>query len=225
MKKMYSFRKKIILVIFILGLSGCVSAPEYKRPAAPVLANMPGIYHRVEAGQTLWRIARIYNIDLDEILRVNPNLESSKIEIGQSIFIPNRRSKVGFSASYANDDFIWPLKGRVIANFGNNYRNFMNKGLNIQPYSKTDVVASRSGKVVFYASNFGNYGKILIIDHGDGLRTIYARNAEVYVGIGETVKQGALIARAGCAGRDKAAYLHFEIRKGTTPQNPLFYLP
>ena len=212
-------------MIIVLGLAGCVSTPTYTRPAAPVLANMPGIYHRVEAGQTLWRISRLYGIDLDEIVRVNRNLESSRIEIGQMIFVPNRQNKVRQTVNYVNDDFIWPLKGKVIASFGTNYRNFMNKGLNIQPYSNNNIVASRSGKVVFCASNFGNFGKVLIIDHGDGMRSVYARNSEVYVRIGEAVKQGSLIARVGCAGRDKGNYLHFEIRKGANPQNPSFYLP
>ncbi|MFA5004701.1 MAG: LysM peptidoglycan-binding domain-containing M23 family metallopeptidase [Candidatus Omnitrophota bacterium] len=218
-------KRKFILILLIFGLAGCVSAPQYNRPIAPALTNMPGIYHRVEAGQTLWRISKLYDINLDEILRVNRNLESSRIEIGQMIFIPNRRSKARLSVNYASDDFIWPLKGKVIGSFGANYRNFMNKGLNIQPYSNADIVAARSGKVVFYAKNFGNYGKTLIIDHGDGLRSVYARNSEVYVRIGETVKKGALIARAGSCGRDKGVYLHFEIRKGANPQNPLFFLP
>ena len=218
-------KRKFILILLIFGLAGCVSAPQYNRPIAPALTNMPGIYHRVAAGQTLWKISKLYDIDLDEILRVNRNLESSKIEIGQTIFIPNRRNQVRPSVNYVSDDFIWPLKGRVVGSFGVNYRNFMNKGLNIQPYSNTDIVASRSGKVVFYANNFANFGKTLIIDHGDGLRSVYARNAEVYVRIGESVKQGSLIARTGSAGRDKGTYLHFEIRKGANPQNPLFYLP
>ncbi len=218
-------RKIGLLIIIVLGLAGCASTVPYTTPIVPAFTNMPGIYHHVEAGQTLWKISRIYAIDLEEILRVNRNLESSRLEPGQVIFIPNRHNKVELPVNYTNDDFIWPLKGRVIAPFGTNYHNLMNKGLNIQPYSNTGIIASRSGKVVFYSSDFGNFGKVLIIDHGDGLRSVYARNLEVYVRIGEIVKQGALIARAGSVGRDKGTYLHFEIRKGANPQNPTFYLP
>ena len=101
----------------------------------------------------------------------------------------------------------------------------LNKGINIQPYSGSDVVAARSGRVVFYADNFGGYGKTIIIEHEDGLSTVYARNQSVFTKAGESVQKGAVIAKAGSAGRDKNTYLHFEIRKGHIAQNPYYYLP
>ena len=64
-----------------------------------------------------------------------------------------------------------------------------------------------------------------MIDHGDGLSTVYARNSEVFVKIGDEVQRGVRIAKVGQAGRDKNSYLHFEIRKRHVPQNPYFYLP
>jgi len=215
----------IILILLVLGLSGCATTASYTGPAGPVLANIPGVYHRVEAGQTLWRISKMYDIDLDDILRVNRNLEAAKIEVGQSILIPNRRIASNPSSKFANDDFIWPLKGKILTSYGLSYHYLVNKGLNIQPYADRDVVAARSGRVVFYASDFGNFGKVVIIDHGDGLRSIYARNSEVYVKAGEIIKQGAIISRAGSTQGDKHNYLHFEIRKGPNAQNPLYYLP
>jgi murein DD-endopeptidase MepM/ murein hydrolase activator NlpD len=101
----------------------------------------------------------------------------------------------------------------------------INKGINIQPGGGIDVVASRSGKAVFLCENFGGFGKTLIIDHGDGLSTVYARNYQILVKAGDNIQKGQLIAKAGSAGRDKSVYLHFEVRKGHISQNPYYYLP
>jgi murein DD-endopeptidase MepM/ murein hydrolase activator NlpD len=101
----------------------------------------------------------------------------------------------------------------------------VNKGINIAPTGSPDVLAMRSGKVIFYADNFGSFGKTIIIDHGDGLSTVYARNQDVFIKPGEWVKKGSVIAKAGSAGRDKDIYLHFEIRRSGAPQNPYYYLP
>jgi len=113
----------------------------------------------------------------------------------------------------------------VISGFGASYRNIMNKGLNIQGQPGADILAVRSGKVVFYAEDFGNFGKTIIIDHGDGLRSVYTRASDIFVRPGDNVQRGSVVGRVGSSGRDKNSYLHFEIRKGALPENPLFYLP
>ncbi|MFH1457725.1 MAG: LysM peptidoglycan-binding domain-containing M23 family metallopeptidase [Candidatus Omnitrophota bacterium] len=228
MKRLKNIRFCYVVLIFgfwILDFVGCASAPYVKPPVAAVPAGMTGVYHRVEKGQTLWRISRMYNVDLDEMARINRITDTANIEAGQQIFIPNRQKPQSFPANYFSDDFIWPLKGRVISFFGRAFNNIVNKGINIEPYASLNVVASRSGRVVFYSESFGSYGKTLIIEHGDGFSTVYARNAEIFVKPGDTVPRGFFIAKAGSAGRDKSEYLHFEIRKGHIPQNPYFYLP
>lgn len=220
-KNIFSINIFIVLTL-LLNIFGCAPAP-YVKPQVP--EGLPGIYHRVERGQTLWRISKMYEVDLEELARVNRISDSASIEVGQLLFIPNRRRIKTASVKYSSDDFIWPIKGRVIASFGQTYNNMINKGLNIQPRSSLEIVAARSGRVVFYAKDFGGYGKTIIIDHGDGLSTVYARNSEVLIKLGDEVQKGDLIAKAGSAGRDKNTYLHFEIRKGHLPQNPYFYLP
>lgn len=167
----------------------------------------------------------MYNVDLDEVARVNHISDTTNIEIGQMIFIPNRQKPILPNTEAASEDFIWPLRGRVVTAFGQTFGNMINKGINIQPYGNLDVAASRSGKVIFCAEGFGAFGKTIIIDHGDGLSSVYARNSQVFIKAGESVQKGAIIAKAGSTARDKNAYLHFEIRKGHIPQNPNFYLP
>ncbi len=167
----------------------------------------------------------MYNVDLDEILRLNRISDATAIEIDQLIFMPRQEKKQYPAKQYSAEDFIWPVKGRVIASFGLTFNDMINKGLNIENHKGAQVMASRSGKIVFYNSGFKDFGKTIIIDHGDGFLTVYARNSEVFIKIGDYVQKGAVIAKIGSAGKDKNAYLHFEIRKGHVPQNPYFYLP
>jgi murein DD-endopeptidase MepM/ murein hydrolase activator NlpD len=226
--------REAILILMILGLAGCATVPSYTGPILPPSAQgVSGVHHRVEAGQTLWKISKLYDVDIDDIIRLNHISEATAIEIGQLLLIPNRLRTHNFpikssGASAANgvsgDDFIWPLRGRVITGFGSTYRNLINKGINIQAPAGSTILATRRGKVVFYAASFGNFGKTIIIDHGDGLRSVYSRISEIFVQPGENVQRGALVGRVGASTRDKNSYLHFEIRKGAISQNPLFYL-
>lgn len=223
--KLKTFKFYFMVLPFYFSLFtfiGCATAP-YVKPITP--PGMPGIYHRVEKGQTLWRISKLYNLDLEEIAKVNHILDTASIETGQLVFIPERQSKVPMPDRYSYEDFIWPIRGKIIATFGQTLNNMLNKGINIQPHNNLDVIAARSGRVIFYKDNFGYFGKTLIIDHGDGFSTVYARNSQVFIKVGDNVQKGDVIARAGFAGRDKNTYLHFEIRKGHVPQNPFFYLP
>jgi len=225
-------QKNILLVtgywLLVTGIIGCASAPYY----APLpVEGMPGLYHRVEKGQTLWRIAKIYSIDLDELVRINRICEPTKIESGQLIFIPKTRNLGSAVGAYqqnlqlGSEDFIWPLKGTVISRFGQNINNVINQGIDIEAAYGNDVVAARSGRVSFYKEQMGGLGKTIIIDHGDNFMTVYARNADILVTVDEKVTQGKVIAKVGNAGREKKSFLHFEIRKGHIPQNPYYYLP
>ena len=219
----------MITTIAVAGLNGCAgTAPTVVSPPQqhiPAVTSVPGTYHQVQKGQTLWRIARMYNVELDEIASINHISDTTSIEVGQQIFIPRRQKPVSTSVDYSSGDFIWPLNGSVISTFGEISNNMVNKGLDIRPSSGADVQAARSGKVVFYAEDFGGFGKTVIIDHGDGYSSVYARNSEVFIKSGDSVKKGTVIAKAGSSGRDSGVYLHFEIRKAHIPQNPLFYLP
>jgi murein DD-endopeptidase MepM/ murein hydrolase activator NlpD len=209
-------------VFFLLNFIGCATLPSVLPPRRE---GIPGIYHQVEKGQTLWRLSKIYNLDLDELVSINHISDATNIEVGQLIFIPQRQKPQLPLIQSRLEDFIWPIKGRVITTFGQVFNDMINKGINIQTYADTDVVASRSGKVVFYSPNFKGFGKTIIVDHGDGFLTVYARNSEALVKIGDQVQKGTLIAKVGSRGRDKSTYLHFEIRKSYIPQNPYFYLP
>lgn len=224
------FRSPAVLIFYFLLLAfcGCATVPAYTPvPEKKVGPGIPGKYHKVQKGQTLWKISRIYGIDVDEIARINRISDAGSLDIGQLIFIPPDM-KPAYTQSRdlsSDEDFIWPVEGRVISGFGQNSNNMVNKGINIQPYTNNDVVAARGGKVVFCADNFKGFGKTIIIDHGDGFSSVYARNAQISVRAGDRVQKATAIAKVGSAGRDRNKYLYFQIRKGHIPKNPYFYLP
>ncbi len=223
---MRSLKRLFVVIACVLLINGCATAPAPVVP--PITGGTQGVYHKVEKGETLWKVSRMYNIDLEDLTRANRISDVSNVEVGQLLFIPSRHKLIPAPApdTTSSADFIWPLKGRVVAEFGEVLANMVNKGINIQPYSSSaDVIASRSGRVVFYSPDFEVYGKTVILDHGDGFLTVYARNAKVFVKPGDEVLKGAVIATTGFAGRNKNVYLHFQIRKGHVPQNPRFYLP
>jgi len=218
----------LIFAFSIAGLLGCATTPLPQPPIAQ--PNIPGVYYKVEKGQTLWRISKMFNVELEELARINHIPDSSSIETGQTIFIPQQPKQEQQpmqlpGQNFPADDFIWPIRGRVISAYGTTFRNMLNKGINIQPFGNRDVLASRSGKVVFCAEEFRGFGKTIIIDHSDGLFSVYARGAMLLVKPGDIVQRGTVIAKAGATGKNKFTYLHFEIRKGNISQNPLYYLP
>ena len=212
----------ISIIAIALFAAGCAGPTITSTTHLPERKN--GFYHRVLKGQTLWRISKIYFIDMDELKKVNNISETTKIETGQMLFIPYlKKEPVAFKTS--SEDFAWPLKGKIIADFEEVTNNMTNKGINIKAVGNSNVSAARSGKVVFYSDNFYGFGKTIIIDHGDTFSSVYTRNSEVFVKTGDLVTKGMVIAKAGHAGRDKSDYLHFEVRKNNLPQNPHFYLP
>jgi murein DD-endopeptidase MepM/ murein hydrolase activator NlpD len=159
----------------------------------------------------------MYSIDMDVIASVNHIQNSASIESGQELFIPNAR-KTQAPINVRSEEFIWPLKGKITCYFGQTSNDMLNKGINIQPSGNFNVCASRSGKVVFLSESFGLYGKTVIIEHADGLSSVYSGDLKLLLKVGDNIQKGDLLAK------DDGS-LHFEIRKGYQAQNPLFYLP
>jgi len=221
---MRGLKNVLLFELLCLTLIGCAGGPK-AASALLLKPAIPNMLHRVEKGQTLWRIARIYGLEVDQLVDLNKIDDLSKLEIGQQLLIPaGRKAQMTFSGT-VDEDFSWPIKGKIISGFNQPVNNTINKGINIAPSGTLDVLASRGGKVAFYGGNYLDLGKVVILEHPDEFWTIYARNQEVYVKPGDLIKKGAVIAKAGSAGKNKDVYLHFEIRKGSKPENPFFYLP
>ncbi len=209
-----------------MSVGGCVSVQERKEYLATDLPepDRSGIYHKVKKGETLWRVAKAYNVAIDDIIRTNYIPNAAKVEENQLVFIPGAHApqEVLAEEDDTQDDFIWPLKGKVVGYFHDTNAGRFNKGIDIQAYEGETVKATRKGRVVF-ADYLSGYGYTVILGHTGDFYSIYARAAKVLVGLNDSVRQGEEIAQIGSA--DDLAYLHFEIRKGSMEDNPLYYLP
>jgi len=125
------------------------------------------------------------------------------------------------TASLSASNFRWPARGRVIAGFG---ANGGNEGINIAVPEGTPVKAAEAGTVTYAGSEVKGYGNLVLIRHDNGFVTAYAHNSSLNVKRGEQVKRGQVIATAGQTGNVTSPQLHFEIRKGATPVDPIKHL-
>jgi lipoprotein NlpD len=117
----------------------------------------------------------------------------------------------------------WPLKGVLYGRYGVRAGK-RHDGIDIAAPEGTPVHAAAPGTVL-YAGEQPGYGAIVILKHEGGLVTLYAHNARILVEEGARVRAGEPIARVGQTGRTTGPHLHFEVRDGTRPRNPLLFLP
>jgi lipoprotein NlpD len=116
--------------------------------------------------------------------------------------------------------FIWPAKGKLLAGFSEP----RSKGIDIEGKIGDPIVAAAAGRVTYIGSGIPGLGKLIVIKHENGFITVYAHNKEIMVKEQQEVSRGQKIAELGASdsGRPK---LHFQIRKGSAPVDPLRYLP
>lgn len=119
--------------------------------------------------------------------------------------------------------FIWPVKGKVFSPFGIRHGR-RHDGIDIQAAIGTPVMAADNGKVV-YAGSMRGYGNLILIRHKKSFFTAYGHNKINKVTAGQKVKQGQIISLSGKTGRATGPHVHFEVREGIKPRNPLFFLP
>ena len=183
-----------------------------------------GLYHKVRPKETLWRISRMYGVNLEALVGANRLTDKEKIYAGQLIFIP-QADITEFGEVAKEKVFVWPIRGKVVSFYGSHKDGVKNKGIDIKARHGEAVIASRSGKISFVEENMEGFGKTIIIDHPDEYSTVYAYNSQLLVSVGQRVRQGTVIAKAGQSGRAPSPRLHFEIRKKHKPQNPFYFLP
>jgi murein DD-endopeptidase MepM/ murein hydrolase activator NlpD len=128
------------------------------------------------------------------------------------------------SATGAIPTFRWPVRGRVIAGYGAKTNGQQNDGINLAVPEGTSVKAAEDGVVAYSGNELKGYGNLLLVRHANGYVTAYAHASELKVKRGEAVKRGQIIALAGQTGTVNSPQLHFEIRKGSTPVDPMQYL-
>ena len=147
-------------------------------------------------------------------LRARSAQLASQIRSGSS----NLPATVSVSGS---GQFSWPVNGPITSGFGQRWGR-MHEGIDIGVGAGTPIGASAAGTVIVAGWN-GGYGNLVVVSHGS-IATAYAHMSRIAVSVGQSVGRGAVLGAVGCTGHCFGPHLHFEVRVGGVPQNPLNYL-
>lgn len=253
-------------------------------PAGPALVSIPSdaYVHQVESGESLYTIARRYNVTAQAIIQANGFNSPDKIFVGQKLVIPGKASQLATLGPKGNkpaaadvtpiekpvekvasadaaattplapvkpleakpvaetqvakvepakpleqpktepvlsgaDKFRWPISGRVITDFANS----KGTGINIEAPEGAVVRAAENGQVIYAGSGVEGYGNLILIRHPNGYVSAYAHLQQMSVAKGTVVNRGDNIGTAGKTGSVSKPQLHFELRKGATPVDPI----
>ncbi|PIR76266.1 MAG: hypothetical protein COU32_03280 [Candidatus Magasanikbacteria bacterium CG10_big_fil_rev_8_21_14_0_10_42_10] len=224
-----------------------LTARSYIRPG-DTLKIMPinGLVHTVSRGDTVSSLANTYDTEASEIIAFNDlKKDGSDIIIGETLIIPNGTKPAPKStytvpesrpytpltnvaapppsvAAPAGSGYLWPLGAHIITQ----YYGLQHTGIDISGGGVgTPIYAAKGGTVKVSQCGYnGGYGCYIILDHGDGVNTLYGHASKLYVSAGETVTQGQTIATMGSTGRSTGPHLHFEVRINGVRSNPLKYI-
>lgn len=219
--------------------------------------------HTIERGESLYAIARRYDVTTDAIVRAN-NLDApDQIYVGQKIFIPGRAdllaarapqqtqsvdqtttasiqpvqptqpqtpvqqvapaqeemrvANVETPSASAAESFRWPIQGRVIVDFNASRQT----GINIEAPEGAAVRSSENGTVIYVGNGVEGYGNLVLIRHANGYVSAYAHLKDVTVAKDDVVTRGDTIGTVGMSGSVNRPQLHFELRQGATPVDPM----
>lgn len=176
-------------------------------------------------------IAKKFGIKPELLKRHN---EGKRFAPGSWIFVPTKKGVYSSYSEFNNPyyqiiqsgEFIWPVPSskRLSSKFGIRGSRH-HDGIDIAAPVGSHILASKSGKVIYAAQKIGGYGKMVIIMHENNVYSVYAHAKKMFVSKGDSVDKGQVIAQVGMTGRTTGPHLHFEIRIGDDPKNPLKFLP
>jgi len=163
-------------------------------------------------------LGRVDSRPLDTLPPLPPRV-SAKPELAR-MEAPARVELEKSAAPSATGQFIWPVKGKVLAEFAEPRR----KGIDIDGKPGDPIVASAPGHVTYIGSGIPGMGKLVVLRHDNGFITVYAHNRNILVKEKQAVARGQKIAELGSTDSERPK-LHFQIRKGAAAVDPLLYLP
>lgn len=196
-----------------------------------------GVAHTVKSGDNLESIAKKYQAEAQAILDFpfNDIPDDFSLKIGQVLIVPDGVIETATVRKKAQPQyltkgpqspifealggakFVWPVGGQLTQYFV-----WYHPGIDLANRGAPGVAAADGGTVVVggWPDNYG-YGNRIVLDHGNGYRSLYAHLSNIYVSVGETVSRGQIIGQMGSTGRSTGTHLHFEIHYRGVPVNPL----
>jgi len=199
-----------------------------------IILPVDGAYHTVAKGETLASIAAKYKVDPEAISSYKGNeLEPPyHLTAGQKLIIPGgvkpyvpKRVEVASApvpqdAKRGTGTFVWPMSGQLSQRYWAGHL-----AIDIAAPKGRTIVAADSGYVSYVQVSNTGYGRMVLIDHGNGFQTRYAHLSVISVELGQSVGRGEPIGQCGSTGNSTGPHLHFEVIRGGSRLNPLNYLP
>lgn len=195
-----------------------------------------GAYHTVAKGESVESIAKEYDVEASAITGYAGNdLEPPhELQQGDKLIIPGgvkayepqraasyeKSAPAPQSAQKGTGSFAWPMSGRITQRFWSGHQ-----AIDIGAPRGTSIVAADAGHVATVQYSNVGYGRMVVIDHGNGYETLYAHLNAAFVEAGDSVSRGALIGHCGTTGYSTGPHLHFEITRNGVRQNPMVHLP
>lgn len=204
-----------------------------------------GVIYTIAKNDTIQKIAETYQADELSILDANPELNPNALTVGKTIFIPNGvkpapkptiqtkpntavairtilspNTPVPEAATNLDleNKLLWPAKSRRI----NQYFSWRHTGLDIDGDTGDPAYAPESGKVERAGWSNG-YGYNVIINHGNGIKTLMGHFSKILVKVGDTVERGDVVALIGSTGWSTGPHIHFEVIVNGKKVNPFTY--
>lgn len=199
-----------------------------------------GVRHMVKRGETIYSIAKTYQVDAQSVIdypfNTFTNDETFALNAGQEIIIPDgikpseviidtqkytAKTVAPIPGVVGEGNFMWPTSGTISQKFY-----WYHKAVDIANSSNPVILAAQGGTVVTAGWNAGGYGNFVVIDHGNGYKTLYAHmlNNSMVVQAGQKVKQGQKLGVMGNTGRSTGTHLHFEVKSPNGNVDPLSLL-
>lgn len=183
-----------------------------------------GVYHTVEAGDTIESLAVAYGVAPEDISHYPPNglFPPYNLEAGSSVIVPFGRKDIVLPPPMPSwqAQLAWPIVGTVSGTFDATH-----EALDIgAPYGST-VYAADSGLITYSGWAYEGYGYSVVIDHGDGMETWYNHLKGALLPADNVVERGTPIGEVGSTGHSTGPHVHFEVRVNGQRVNPMPYLP
>ena len=221
------------------GETGLAIAQAYGVPWSKVVAaNKLTPPYTLEIGQKLFlpvpppaapasveARAAAFKVDIDDLLTGSEPAARPVTPAAPAGSAPRPAPPAAPAVTATAPRFAWPVEGRILSGFGPKPGGRYNDGINIKTGKGDAVRAADAGTVAYAGDAIAGFGNLLLIKHAGGWVTAYAHNETLLVERGDTVQRGEVIARAGATGAVSEPQLHFEVRRGRTPVDPVKLLP
>jgi murein DD-endopeptidase MepM/ murein hydrolase activator NlpD len=181
-------------------------------PGARISSGKPEVDQAAAASKPTNSKAIASNVPTQSASMVTPSAETPSTDTAAK------------AAVEATPGFRWPVRGRIIAGFGPKPNGQQNDGIDVAVPENTPIKAAEDGVVAYAGSELKGYGNLVLVRHPNGYVTAYAHAKELLVKRGDQIKRGDVIAKSGQSGNVDGPQLHFEVRKGSAPVDPMQFL-